>query len=64
MVYKEGLNIMVCQHCKKRCLGCHDKCPEYQAFKKEESEKKDQRKKVRSAENAFFQTTTQCRKKR
>ena len=31
----ETMNFRPCQYCKKREVGCHDKCKDYQLYKKE-----------------------------
>ena len=42
-----------CKNCAKRKVGCHDRCEEYQKFKKEMREWQEYLDKVRS-DKAYF----------
>lgn len=42
-----------CKNCTKRKVGCHDRCEEYQKFKKEMREWQEYLDKVRS-DKAYF----------
>lgn len=44
---------MSCYGCTKQYLGCHSKCEDYLAFKKDLEEQKAARNKARAADNMF-----------
>lgn len=48
------MNYHGCKDCKKRYLGCHDKCDTYQNFKKECLEISEERKKRQTADEYFL----------
>lgn len=44
-----------CKDCEKREFGCHDRCPEYQQFKKEKLQYNLQVAKIKNS-NVYFET--------
>ena len=56
----------VCYKCPKRHIGCHDKCEDYQAERKEEDAKREKKRKERDLDNGYYAITigNYVRKKR
>ena len=47
--YKVDVLTAPCKDCPKRCLGCHDKCYKYQAFRQARDEYNEMVRKEREA---------------
>ncbi len=44
-----------CQNCTRGSPGCHDRCPEYQEYRKQQMASYEERPKANETNNAFFE---------
>lgn len=45
---------ITCKDCTRRSPGCHDHCPEYQEYRKQQMASYEERAKANEKNNAFF----------